>query len=96
MLLHSEYVLSRLKVRFLGLLDVCCASSIVNNCFTGHLINYICTSWILIKLVKNDPFMALFDNCSMVAVHCTSKSSELNIDFQNELNFKNVLVLNRL
>ena len=34
-------------------LDVRCATSVINNCFKGHLLNY---GWILTKHVRNDPY----------------------------------------
>ena len=47
-------------------------------------------AWILTKLGRNDPYMALYKNVQMVQVHCISKSHRLKIDFQDE-NFKNLL-----
>ena len=43
------------------------------------------TGWILTKLGRNDPYMALFKKIvQMVPVHCISRSHRLKIDFQDE------------
>ena len=38
-----------------------CPSCVVNNCF--KVLSYT-TGWILTKLARNDPYVALFNNCS--------------------------------
>ena len=38
------------------------------------------TGWILTKLGRNDPYMTLLKNCSMVLVHCISRSHRLKIE----------------
>ena len=38
-----------------------CPSCVINNCFKGHLLNY----WLdFDQLGRNDPYIALFKNCS--------------------------------
>ena len=41
-------------------LDVRRASSVINNCFKGHILLNYC--WILTKLGRNYPYMALLKN----------------------------------
>ena len=54
------------------------------------------TGWILTKLGRNEPYMALFKNCSngsgLLHIYIC-RSHRLKIDFQDE-NFENLLVWN--
>ena len=56
-------------------------------------ISSLTTGWIWTKLGRNDPYMALFNNCSNGSgpLHIYGRPHRLKKDFQGE-NFKNLLV----
>ena len=64
-------------------LDVRCASSVINNCFKGHLLlNYWLDFWPnLVRMVLIWPSLKFVQ---MVPIHCISRSHRLKIDFQDE------------
>ena len=53
------------------------------------MIFFLTGGWIFTKLGRNDAYMALFNNCSMVPVRFISRSHRLKIAFQDE-NFKKI------
>ena len=71
------------KSYFLKPQDIkCCASSTIASKDISKT-----TGWILSKIGRNDPHMALFKFFQMGTFHCISRSHRLKIDFPDN-NFK--------
>ena len=64
-------------------MDIGCPSSamrLVSSTIASKDISYYHTGWILTKLGRNDPYVALFNNFPMVPVRYISRSHRLIID----------------